>query len=79
MAVKIETILTDDLGNRIVVSKEYSGEQSLLNTSLEATEQLIWNAKRDIGVLAEQELLKLNQRESNEKKKKVRLPSEWQK
>lgn len=69
MAVKIETILTDDLGNRIVVSKEYSGEQSLLNTSLEATEQLIWNAKRDIGVLAEQELLKLNQRESNEKKK----------
>jgi hypothetical protein len=50
----------------------------LLNNSIEATEQLVWKAKQDIGVLAEQELLALNQKESNEKKK-IRFSLERQK
>jgi hypothetical protein len=71
MAVKIETILTDDLGNRIVVTQEYSGDLSLQTPNIEATEQLVWKAKQDIGLLVEQELWVLNQKMETEKKKNL--------
>lgn len=69
MAIKIETILTDDNGNRIIVSQEYQEEKSLLERNIDEIELLIMKAKKDVGKLAELELLHLNQREYTKKKK----------
>jgi hypothetical protein len=68
MAIRIETILTDDAGNRIVVSQEYREEKTLLDKNVDEIEALILKAKTAIGQLAECELLKENQRAYTEKK-----------
>jgi len=70
MAIKIETIITDEDGNRIVVSQEYTDTISLTDKNLDEIETLVFKAKMDIGVLAEQELLNLNQSKYSKKKKK---------
>jgi hypothetical protein len=69
MAIKIETILTDGQGNRIIVSHDYPEETSLLGKNVDEIESLIVKAKRDIGKDAESELLKLNQSDYTQKKK----------
>jgi hypothetical protein len=68
MAIKIETIITDEDGNRIVVSQEYTDTASLRDKNLDEIEILVFKAKMDIGVLAEQELLNLNQSKYSKKK-----------
>lgn len=60
MAVKIETIITDSNGNRIIVSQEYSDIVSLVDKNIDQIEDFVLKAKKDISVLAEQELLNLN-------------------
>ncbi len=62
MAVKVEMILTDDLGNRIVVSEEYKEETSLLDKKISEIESLVLQSKLAIGKKAELELLLLNQK-----------------
>jgi lipoate synthase len=69
MAIKIETTITDDQGNRIIVSQAYQEENSLLNKNIDEIELLIMKAKKDVGKLAELELLHLNQRDYTKKKK----------
>jgi hypothetical protein len=69
MAIKIETILTDDQGNRIIVSQDYPEETSLLGKNVDDIESLIVKGKRDIGKAAESELLNLNQLDYTKKKK----------
>ena len=69
MAIKIETIITDEDGNRIVVSQEYTDTTSLTDKNLDEIETLVFKAKMDIGVLAEQELLNLNQSKYSKKKR----------
>jgi len=70
MAIKIETIITDEDGNRIVVSQEYTDTISLTDKNLDEIETLVFKAKMDIGVLAEQELLNLNQSKYSKKKRR---------
>lgn len=70
MAVKIETIITDSDGNRIVVSQEYLNIVSLVDKNIDEIEDLVLKAKKDISVLAEEELLNLNQTKYSEKKNK---------
>lgn len=76
MAIKIETIITDDLGNRVIVHHEYEEETSLLDKNIDDIEVLVMKAKRDMGKSAELELIRLNQRDYT-KKKSTRVSSEW--
>ncbi len=70
MAIKIETIITDEAGNRVVVHHQYEEETSLLDKNIDDIESLIVKAKRDIGKSAELELLRLNQSDFTKKKKR---------
>ena len=76
MAIKIETIITDDLGNRVIVHQEYEEETSLLDKNIDDIEVLVMKAKKDMGKSAELELLRLNQSDYT-KKKSTRVLSEW--
>ena len=70
MGIRIETILTDDQGNRVVVNHQYEEETSLLDKNIDDIESLIVKAKKDIGKSAELELLRLNQSNFTKKKKR---------
>lgn len=76
MGIKVETIITDDQGNRIVVHHQYEEETSLLDKNVDDIELLVMKAKKDMGKSAELELLRLNQSDYT-KKKSLRVSSEW--
>lgn len=76
MGIKVETIITDDQGNRIVVHHQYEEESSLLDKNVDDIELLVMKAKKDMGKSAELELLRLNQSDYT-KKKSLRVSSEW--
>jgi hypothetical protein len=69
MAIKIETIITDDAGNQVTFSQDYQEENTLLDKNVDEIEVLIMKAKKDMGKLAELELLRLNQSDYTKKKK----------
>jgi lipoate synthase len=69
MGIKVETIITDDQGNRIVVHHQYEEETSLLDKNVDDIELLVMKAKKDMGKSAELELLRLNQSDYTKKKK----------
>jgi hypothetical protein len=70
MSIQIETIITDETGNRITISTHYEKE-SLLASNLETIELLVVKAKHDLGKSMESEILLLNQQAHTKKKKKL--------
>lgn len=68
MSFQIETILTDDSGNRIVLTTHYA-DVHLTNQTLDNIESLVLQAKHDIGKQMEHEILLLNQKAHTKKKK----------
>jgi hypothetical protein len=72
MAIKIQTTITDDAGNEVIFSQHYQEENTLLDKNVDEIEVLIMKAKKDMGKLAELELLRLNQSDYT-KKKSIRL------
>jgi hypothetical protein len=72
MSIQIETIITDEKGNRITISTHYEKE-SLLASNLETIELLVVKAKHDLGKSMESEILLLNQEAHTKKKKKVAI------
>ena len=77
MSFQIETILTDDSGNRIVLTTHYA-DVHLTNQTLDNIESLVLQAKHDIGKQMEHEILLLNQK-AHTKKKSIRTSIKWKK
>ena len=69
MSIQIETIIRDETGREIRISKSYAGSLRLEN--LEAVESFMYQAKHDFGLAGERELLLKNQEEESAEKKKT--------